>query len=302
VSGLVTLKGLSRPILEALIEEGARMADRIAGDRRHGSELVGAVITTAFFEPSTRTRLSFEQAAKFLGGDVMTFNPGTSSQHKGESLRDTILTLIEIGSDVLVVRHTADEGPELVAGWTDVPVINGGAGRREHPTQTLADLLTLVRHFGSVDGLTMGIVGDVANSRVAGSHMLAFPMMGVRLLVIAPGDLMPNTVPDGIEVVDDLDDALSHLDVVYLLRIQHERGAVTGFETDGAYSKRFGLNEARAGALNPKAVVMHPGPLNRGVEISNDVADGDQSLIRRQVALGVPMRMAVLANVLGATS
>ncbi len=297
VSDLVTLEGLSKADLEGLIEAGARMADRIASKRRHGSELDGTVVTTAFFEPSTRTQLSFEQAARFLGADVMTFNPATSSQLKGESLRDTVFTLAEIGTDVFVVRHTMNDAPWRVSEWTGVPVVNGGAGRREHPTQTLLDVLTLVRHLGSVEGLTIGIVGDVANSRVAGSHLIGFPVLGARVVLIGPEALLPRTTPSGVEVVYGLDEVLEFLDVVYLLRIQRERGTKTGFEKDHEYSEHFGLNEERASRLRPGAVVMHPGPMNRGVEVSHAVADGDRSLIRQQVAYGVPMRMAVLTRV-----
>ena len=300
MSGLVTLEGLAKKELEDLIEAGSRMADRLASGRRYHSELSGKVVTTAFFEASTRTRLSFEQAARYLSANVMTFAPEISSQVKGESLRDTVLTLAEIGTDVFVIRHTVDDAPARVAQWTGIPVINGGAGRREHPTQTLSDALTLVRHFGWVDGLTIGIVGDVANSRVAGSHVIAFPALGARVILIAPETL--TLPPTGVEMTNNLDEALESLDVVYLLRIQKERGAETGFETDLDYFEQFGLNEERAELLQPGAVVMHAGPLNRGVEISDGVADGDRSLIRRQVANGVPMRMAVLAEVLGTGS
>ena len=297
MSGLVTLEGLGKADLEGLIEAGSKMADRLASERRHHSELNGKVVTTAFFEPSTRTRLSFEQAARYLRADVMTFTPETSSQVKGESLEDTVLTLAEIGTDVFVIRHTVDDAPARVAKWTGIPVVNGGAGRREHPTQTLLDALTLVRHFGKVDGLTIGIVGDVANSRVAGSHVIGFPALGAQVILIASEALSPP--PTGVEIANSLDEVLGSLDVVYLLRMQKERGAETGFETDHDYSEQFGLNEERADLLQPGAVVMHAGPLNRGVEISDAVADGDRSLIRRQVANGVPMRMAVLAKVLG---
>ena len=297
MSGLVTLEGLGKDDLEGLIEAGSQMADRLASKRRHHSELNGKVVTTAFFEASTRTRLSFEQAARYLSADVMTFTPELSSQLKGESLKDTVLTLAEIGTDVFVIRHTDDDAPARVAEWTSLPVVNGGAGRREHPTQTLADALTLVRHFGWVDGLTIGIVGDVVNSRVAGSHVIGFPALGARVILIAPEELAPS--PTGVEMMDSLDEALESLDVVYLLRIQRERGTETGFETDLDYFEQFGLTEERAELLRPGAVVMHAGPLNRGVEISDAVADGDRSLICRQVANGVPMRMAVLTKVLG---
>lgn len=297
-NGLLTLSGMTRPELQGLIDSGLKMVERIQGGHRHGSELEGRVVTTAFFEPSTRTRLSFEQAARFLGADVMTFNPASSSTSKGESLQDTAETLAALGTDTFVVRHTDEEAPRQVADWTGLPVISGGAGRREHPTQALLDALTLTRHFGSVDGLKIAMVGDIRNSRVAASNLMSFPKLGARITLVGPRSLLPETAPEGVKMAREFDPVLGEVDVVYMLRIQRERGADTGL-SDEEYVRRYGLDGARTAGLKPETVVMHPGPINRGVEITGDVADGPRSLILRQVANGVPMRMAVLLHALG---
>ncbi len=295
---LITLSGLSRSELASLITLASARADQLNHGRRHTDELRGKVVTSLFLEASTRTRLSFEQAARFLGADVMTFDPATSSAQKGESLEDTARTLAAIGTDLFVVRHTREDGPTAVALATGIPVVSGGAGRKEHPTQTLLDAVTLQRRFGGIAGLTMAIVGDVVNSRVAGSHLIALPTLGVQVILVGPKSLLPGEVPQGVRVSEDLDAVLPGLDVIYMLRIQKERGADTGFDTDGAYSEAYGLDARRAAMLPSHAVVMHPGPMNRGVEIADQVADGPRSLIEEQVSMGVPTRMAVLAGCL----
>jgi aspartate carbamoyltransferase catalytic subunit len=286
--------------LEDLLYSAERFRKQLEGRDKETSELQGVTVTTGFFEPSTRTRLSFEKAAAHLGAHVMTFEPETSSLEKGESLRDTMLTLAALGSDLLVIRHRGVGVPGLVARWTGLPVINAGDGRGEHPTQTLGDALTLIRHFGALEGLRIGIVGDVGNSRVARGHLWAFPTLGADLTLIGPHTLLPVANPWGVRMVADLDSVLERLDVVYLLRIQRERGADAGFPSLSAYASRFGLTEARLSRLHPNAVVMHPGPINRGVEICDAAADGSRSLILGQVANGVPIRMAVLADAVGA--
>jgi len=189
----------------------------------------------------------------------------------------------------------------MVAAATGVPVVNGGAGRAEHPTQTLLDALTLQRRFGTLEGLSLGIVGDILNSRVANGHLIALPKLGIRLTLIGPEHLMPGEIPPGVVKTEFLDPVLPDLDAVYMLRIQKERGADTGYPDDGAYAAAYGLDARREQLLRPGAVVMHPGPMNRGVEIAGSVADGPRSLVETQVAMGVPMRMTVLQAVLGAT-
>ncbi|HET7847288.1 MAG TPA: aspartate carbamoyltransferase catalytic subunit [Acidimicrobiia bacterium] len=300
MSGLLTLRGCPRPVIEDLLDNAERFGKQIEGRDKASTELAGVTVTTAFFEPSTRTRLSFEKAAFHLGAHVMTFSPESSSLDKGESLRDTALTLGALGSDVLVVRHGKVGVPGLVARWTGLPVVNAGDGRGEHPTQALADLLTMRKHFGAVDDLRVGIVGDIANSRVARSHLWALPAFGVDLTLVAPRTLLPTSNPWGVRMETDLDAVIAKLDVVYLLRVQRERGAAAGFPNLSGYAARFGLTEARLALLQPAAVIMHPGPINRGVEICAAGAESSRSLILDQVANGVSIRMSVLASLMGA--
>jgi aspartate carbamoyltransferase catalytic subunit len=295
MSGLLTLRGMSRSQLEGLLDSAEHHGKQLEGREKGSTELHGSTVATAFFEASTRTRFSFEKAAYHLGAHVMTFSPESSSLEKGESLRDTLLTLAALGSDLLVVRHSGVGVPELAARWTGLPVINAGDGRGEHPTQTLADALTLRKHFGALEGLKMGIVGDIVNSRVARGHLVALPELGVDLTLIGPRTLLPPANPWKARLEFDFDSVIEELDVVYMLRVQRERGAGAGFPTLPAYVDRFGLTESRLARLHSTAVIMHPGPVNRGVEICDRAVDGPQSIILEQVANGVPVRMAVLS-------
>ena len=292
--GLLSLRGLSRERLEGLLDR----AQTYVGSPM-SSDLTGATVTTTFFEASTRTRLSFERAAHRLGAHVMDLSPDLSSTTKGESFKDTILTLTAIGTDLFVVRHWLADAADLAAEWSGRPVINAGVGSREHPTQTLIDAMTLRQEFGHLDGLRMAIVGDSSNSRVARGHLEAFPTLGVKLTLVGPTPFLPNRNPWGVRVSTDLDEELGDVDVVYLLRIQNERGASKGIPADQSYARRYGMSVERLSMLKPAAVVMHPGPMNRGVEIDDAVADGERSLILDQVANGVPLRMAVIAEALG---
>ena len=221
----------------------------------------------------------------------MNLDPSRSSTGKGESLRDTVVTVAAIGADVLVLRHAEAGIPDLVAEWTGLSVINAGDGAREHPTQALVDMLTLRNHFGELDGMRVGIVGDISHSRVAGSLTHAMPTMGIDVTLIGPEAFLPKDAT-GLKATTNLDGVIADLDVVYLLRVQTERGA----EVDRTYSQSYRLDRGRAAAMHENAVIMHPGPINRGIEISDDVADGPRSLILDQVANGVPVRMAVLAS------
>jgi aspartate carbamoyltransferase catalytic subunit len=300
MSGLLTLRGLSRSVLEELLDTAERLGKQLEGRDKGSTDLVGVTVSTVFFEPSTRTRLSFEKAATHLGADVMTFSPEASSLEKGESLRDTVLTLRALGSDLLVIRHREVGVPELVARWTGLPVINAGDGRGEHPTQALADALTIRKHFGALEGIRVAVVGDIGNSRVARSQLWAFPTLGVDLTLIGPRSLLPSANPWGVKMATDLDLNLETFDVVYLLRVQRERGASSGIPSVPGYAARFGLNDERLSRLSPTAVVMHPGPINRGVEICDAAADGPRSLILEQVSNGVPVRMSVLLDAMRA--
>ena len=266
--------------------------------------LRGKTVVSLFYEDSTRTRLSFETAAKRLGADTMTFSVATSSVKKGESLLDTVQTIEAMGVDAIVVRHSAAGAPNRVASWASSSVVNAGDGRHEHPTQALLDAFTLRRHRGpSLDGCRVAIVGDICNSRVARSNVLAMRALGCDVTLVGPPTLMPPRL-DGwpVTVSYDLDDVLTDVDVVYLLRIQHERkegGGDVRFPTLREYSARWGLTAERAARLKPDTLVMHPGPMNRGVEIADEVADSTRSLVTEQVANGVAVRMAVLWSLIG---
>jgi aspartate carbamoyltransferase catalytic subunit len=262
--------------------------------------LVGKVVVSLFYEDSTRTRLSFETAAKRLSADTMTFSVSTSSVKKGESLLDTVQTIEAMGIDAIVVRHQAAGAPRRIVNWTEASVINAGDGRHEHPTQALLDAFTLRRHRqGSLDGAQIAIVGDVVHSRVARSNVKLFAELGAHVTLVGPPTLMPESLEGWpVRVSYDLDEVLAETDVVYLLRIQQERIASGRFPSLREYTARWGLTAARAKRLKPDVVVMHPGPMNRGVEIANDVADSDVSLVTQQVTNGVAVRMAVLFELL----
>jgi aspartate carbamoyltransferase catalytic subunit len=263
--------------------------------------LLGKTVVSLFYEDSTRTRLSFEAAAKRLSADVMTFGVSTSSVKKGESLLDTVQTIEAMGVDAIVVRHAAAGAAHRVASWASSSVINAGDGRHEHPTQALLDAFTLRVHRGpSLDGCRVGIVGDIRNSRVARSNVKALHALGCELTLIGPPTLMPERLEGWpVTVTYDFDDALPELDVVYLLRIQRERIDQALFPSIREYATRYGLTPQRAARCKPDTLVMHPGPMNRGIEIAAEVADSARSLVTEQVANGVAVRMAVLWTLLG---
>ncbi|HEX2024738.1 MAG TPA: aspartate carbamoyltransferase catalytic subunit [Acidimicrobiales bacterium] len=264
--------------------------------------LRGRTIVSLFYEDSTRTRLSFEAAAKRLSADTMNFSVANSSVKKGESIRDTVQTIDAMGVDALVVRHSSAGVPWQVASWVDASVINAGDGWHEHPTQALLDCYTIRSRTGSLDGLRIAVVGDVKHSRVARSNVRAFTMLGADVTLVAPPTLLPPSL-DGwpVSVSHDLAAVLPKCDVVYLLRMQSERQSEALLPSLREYTARYGLTRSRAELLPDDALVMHPGPMNRGVEIAADVAELPCSLITRQVANGVAVRMAVLFLLLGAT-
>jgi aspartate carbamoyltransferase catalytic subunit len=299
VKHLLSIEELDRAEIEDLMDLADQFGEVLGRDIPKVPALRGMTVATLFFESSTRTRLSFERAAKALSADVMTFAPGTSSVTKGESLKDTALTVRAMGADLLVVRHEAAGAAARVASWVDCPVVNGGDGAHQHPTQALLDALTLRRRFGKLEGLRIGIVGDIRHSRVARSNIDAFATLGASVTLVAPPTLLPRDLSGfPVEVSHSLDEVLPHLDVVYLLRIQLERGSGPVFPSVHEYVQRYGIDRHRLEALHPEAVVMHPGPINRGVEVAPDVADHPRSLILDQVANGVATRMAVLFRLL----
>jgi aspartate carbamoyltransferase catalytic subunit len=263
--------------------------------------LRGKTVVSLFFEDSTRTRLSFETAAKRLSADTMNFTVGSSSVKKGESLRDTVETIEAMGIDVVVVRHGSAGVPWQIARWVDAQVVNAGDGWHEHPTQALLDCYTIRRELGRpMEGAHIAIVGDVKHSRVARSDVLAFAALGARVTLVAPGTLLPPSLEGWpVEVCHDLDAVLPTLDVAYLLRMQLERQEQALVPTLREYARGYGMDAPRAARLPAHALVMHPGPMNRGVEITADVAGLPRSVITRQVANGVAVRMVVLFLMLG---
>ena len=262
--------------------------------------LRGRTVVNLFLEPSTRTRTSFEIAAKRLSADGLNFTASASATVKGESLVDTAETLSAMACDLVIIRHKMAGSPRILARHMDAHIINGGDGMHQHPTQALLDLFTMREKLGRLEGLTVGIVGDIAHSRVAGSLVPALRMVGAKPIIVGPPTLLPAR-PDvlGAEVSTSLDEVLSELDVVYMLRVQMERAEGMPFPSVREYSRLFGMNEERLARMKPDAIVMHPGPMNRGVEISSAVADSARSLVLNQVNAGVAVRMAAMYLLLG---
>ncbi len=267
--------------------------------------LRGRTVASLFFEDSTRTRLSFETAAKRLSADTMTFNVSTSSVNKGESLRDTVATITDMGVDAFVVRHKSVGIPWQISQWTTASIINAGDGAHQHPTQALVDCYTIreATHAQSFAGMKIAIVGDIKHSRVARSNIQAFSLLGAKVTLVAPPTLLPPDVSHWpVTVAHKLDEVVSQTDVLYMLRLQSERMAQGHVPTLREYSEQYGLTHKRVLALKSDAIVMHPGPMNRGVEMQIDPTDVKNSLIHRQVANGVSVRMAVLFELLGSGS
>ena len=286
------------------IEEVLRVTDRFvevsARDIPRVPALRGYTVAWLFYEDSTRTRLSFETAAKRLSADSMNFSVSSSSVNKGESLRDTVETIAAMGVDAIVVRHKSAGVPWQIARWIDASVINAGDGWHEHPTQALLDCYTIRHHLGSLAGKHIAIVGDIKHSRVARSDVKAFTALGATVTLVAPQTLLPPSL-DGwpVQVSHDLDVVLATIDVCYLLRMQNERMTEALVPSMREYSAMYGLNAERAARLTKGSIIMHPGPMNRGVEITAEVAGLDNAVITEQVANGVAVRMAVLFLLLG---
>jgi len=298
---LLTVDDLGRDGLEELLDLGESFLEVTRRDIPKVPALRGKTVVSLFYEDSTRTRLSFETAAKRLSADTMAFGVSGSAVAKGESLRDTVQTIEAMGVDAIVVRHPGAGAPHRVADWVEASVVNAGDGRHEHPTQALLDALTLRRHRGTgLDGARVAIVGDVRHSRVARSTTKAFAALGAEVTLVAPPTLLPETAAGWpARWGGDLDDLLPTLDVVYLLRVQHERQDAALLPSLREYTTRYGLTRERAARLKPDTLIMHPGPMNRGVEIAAEVAEGPASVITEQVANGVAVRMAVLYRLLG---
>ncbi len=296
----MTMDDLTAGDIELILETATSFAEVNERRIKKLPTLRGRTIVNLFLEPSTRTRTSFEIAAKRLSADGINFTASSSATVKGESLRDTAKTLSAMACDLVVVRHKYAGAPQMLAESMDSHVINGGDGIHQHPTQALLDLYTMRRELGRLEGLTVGVVGDICHSRVAGSLIPALRKVGARPIVVAPATLLPAR-PDvlGAEVAFDLDEVLPVLDVAYLLRIQLERFEGAGFPSVREYARLWGVNSARLAAMKPDAIIMHPGPMNRGVEISSAVADSDRSVVLDQVNAGVAVRMAAMYLLLG---
>ncbi|MCZ8259737.1 MAG: aspartate carbamoyltransferase catalytic subunit [Beijerinckiaceae bacterium] len=292
---LLGIEGLSRPDIEGLLnlaEEEVEISRQI---EKKKSSLRGRTQINLFFEASTRTQSSFELAGKRLGADVMNMSVANSSVKKGETLIDTAMTLNAMRPDIIIVRHHAAGAVHLLARKVDCSVVNAGDGAHEHPTQALLDALTIRRNKGRIEGLVVAICGDIAHSRVARSNIICLQALGARVRLCGPPTLLPMGVERyGVEVFTDMRRALEGADIVMMLRLQRERMNGSYVPSVQEYFHYYGLDREKLGHAKPDALVMHPGPMNRGVEIASDVADGAQSLIREQVEMGVAVRMAVL--------
>jgi aspartate carbamoyltransferase catalytic subunit len=297
---LLTLDGLPRGLLEELLERAAALAATPGHAAARGEALRGRTVANLFGEPSTRTRASFELAARRQGGEVLSLDNALSSRAKGETLLDTVRTLLAMQVDFFVIRDAEHGLQERVAREVDAEaaVVSAGEAHVSHPTQGLLDALTIRESRGAFASLAVAIVGDIARSRVARSAHRALATLGVpEIRVVAPPAMMPEVAEfAGARRFGSLEEGIAGADVVMMLRIQHERAGGAGAVDLAAYHRDFGLTAARLARAAPGAIVMHPGPMNRGVEIDSDVADGPQSVIRRQVANGVAVRMAVLAH------
>lgn len=298
---LLGLEGVSRDEIETILNTAETFGEVLRRDVKKVPTLRGKSVVTLFFENSTRTRTSFEAAGKYMSADVINISGSASSASKGESLRDTFLTLQALTADLVVMRTPYSGACHQAAEWVNVPVVNAGDGTHEHPTQGLLDLLTLRQAKGSLEGLTVAIVGDIAHSRVARSNIWGLVTMGAKVRLVGPATLLPPDVDRlPVEAYTDLCAGLEGVDVVNVLRLQLERQSRALFPTQREYSRLFGVTPEALKVAKPDVLVLHPGPMNRGLEISADVADMPRALIEKQVTNGVAVRMAVLYLLLGA--
>ncbi len=294
--------------MEDLSQADIYLILQIAGSLKEISErsikkvptLRGKTIVNFFFEPSTRTRISFEIAAKRMSADTFSISASTSSIQKGETLIDTAANLMAMNPDVIIIRHSCAGAPQMLADHIDASVINAGDGIHEHPSQCLLDMMTVKEKKGKIEGLTLAIVGDISHSRVAHSNIIGFSKMGAKVRVCGPATMIPIGIKDmGAEVCSSVEEAIDGVDVVMALRIQKERQKDPLFPSFREYSTYFGVTRHNIKAAKPDAIIMHPGPMNRGVELDSDLADGSRSVILDQVTNGVALRMALLYLILG---
>ena len=296
---ILGLETMTVPEIELILATAQEMKSIIDRDIKKVPTLRGKSIVNLFFEASTRTRTSFELAGKYLGADVVNITASASSVTKGESLRDTLYTVEAMGVDVIVMRHSADGAAQYAAKVAKPVIVNAGDGAHEHPTQGLLDMFSIQEKKGNLSGLKVAIVGDISHSRVARSDIWGLKKMGAEVHLAGPKTLMPRDIEqNGVYVHSRVEDALDGADVVNVLRIQRERQHTGLFPSAREYARIFGINQTRLNLAKPDAIIMHPGPMNRGLEISPDIAYGDQSVIQEQVKNGLAIRMAVLFLVL----
>lgn len=293
---LVGIEELSRDELEAIFSKAEEFKPTLQRSQKKQPTLRGYTVVNLFMEPSTRTRLAFEIAATRLSADVITVSGNASSLVKGESLRDTAMNIQALNADIIIMRHSAAGSARYLSQCIDIPVINAGDGAHEHPTQALLDAFTLREKLGKdLTGKKITILGDILFSRVARSNIWALRKLGAEVTLAGPSTLVPKEFEHfGVKVIHDLQTAVAEADAVMLLRIQHERQSSTHFPSLGEYTSKFGLNEKNAKWLKPEAIIMHPGPINRGVELDSVLADSKRSVILEQVTNGIAVRMAVL--------
>ena len=292
---LLGLEYLSREEIELILNTAESFKEVSTRDIKKVPALRGKTVVNLFYEPSTRTRVSFEVAAKRLSADVINIATETSSVKKGETLIDTGLNIQALKADIIVMRHNYSGAAAMLARHLAISVVNAGDGWHEHPTQALLDMFTLKEKLGRLEGLQVSIVGDIAHSRVARSNIWGLTKLGARVTVCAPPMLIPAAIERmGVRCAHTIDDALKNADAVNVLRMQFERDGSGAFPNQLEYFKNFGITRERLSKLKKKILVMHPGPLNRGIEIASDVADGEQSVILEQVTNGIAVRMAVL--------
>ena len=301
IDHLLSMDQLKAEDITEILDTAASLAQVTDRPIKKLPTLRGRTVCNLFYEASTRTRISFELAAKRLSADVINFSADSKSAvAKGESLKDTAWTLEAMGVDAIVVRHSSSGAPHQLSRWVKASVINAGDGAHEHPTQALLDLYSMRDHFKDLSGLRVAIVGDILHSRVARSNVKGLVTMGAEVLLVGPPTLIPpQAAAWGAKLVHDLDSVIEEIDVCYLLRVQRERLAEQLFPSLREYSALWGLNAARMNKMKPDALVMHPGPINRGVEIAADVSESDRSIILDQVANGLAVRMSLLYLMLG---
>ncbi len=297
---ILGLQEMSAEEINLVLDTAANFKEVLGRPIRKVPALRGKTVCTLFFEPSTRTRASFEMAAKILSADTASFSAAVSSVTKGESLKDTLLTMQAMGVDCFVIRHPQSGAPEMASRYVRGSIVNAGDGCHEHPTQGLLDLLTMREHKGDIAKLRVVIIGDLLHSRVARSGLWGLLKIGADVTLCGPETLLPREyLAQGLRLEPDCDAAIEGRDVVMLLRLQNERMDGVYLPSVREYAALYGLNRRRLSRAKPDAIVMHPGPINRGVEIADDIADGEQSVILEQVTNGVAVRMALLHLLLG---